>query len=588
MVKWFKSMHIYTQFSIICCITLVLMLSYMGFSFKKAEETAKNAYMEYENNLVSQVEETLALNHNLYSKIMRLISYDKDVQSFLLAKKETERIDAYSTLKRTLIEVATLSDGIYDIVIEDREGNTYGLADFQVEIPKLSLLNNVPSVSNLMHRKLSNSSIAYLVMGKNIASIDSYDQTNQTIGKVYLVLTPSALIENQKKEMHPSVGVVLTDKNNQLLFSNTDKVTAPTLQRFIEEKDARLHKKTDALFSFPIYSFSLFDTNKLLVKENNWIQIWAFNTIIVLVFLWFIYLKNLTKPLNKLRKYIVNMDNIAKDLPKKRLTLSGYKEAEVIANEFNSLLDKSTALTKALLEAQTRAYESSLLLKQSELAHLRSQVNPHFLYNTLETMVGIAYTNNQKELAEIARSLSLIFKFSIKGDSSVPLKTEWKIAQNYVRIQHYRFEKRFDVQMTLDKDLEMLMVPKLVLQPVIENAIIHGIEQSESHCTLTVCAKAVNNVLHLYVTDDGEGMDEHTLRDIQNSLQDNDRLTKSHMQTKHIGILNVDSRIKLQYSNDYGIHIESQKGKGTKVEITLPLESKKIEETLLNKQEGET
>ncbi|MDD4851198.1 MAG: sensor histidine kinase, partial [Gemmiger sp.] len=228
-------------------------------------------------------------------------------------------------------------------------------------------------------------------------------------------------------------------------------------------------------------------------------------------------------------------------------------------------------LTEKLFRANTDLYESELLAKQSELSHLRSQINPHFLYNTLETMVGIAYTNGQPEIAEIARSLSIIFKYSIKGDDVVPLAIETKITRNYIHIQHYRFSDRFEALFHIDEDCLADMVPKLILQPLIENAIVHGIEQQQAFCQLTLSARHLDGCLVLTVEDDGAGIPADTLAELQEKLQVSVHAASRVGNTAHIGVVNVDSRIKLMYGEEYGIQMDSLLGKGTKVTLRLPI-----------------
>ena len=249
-----------------------------------------------------------------------------------------------------------------------------------------------------------------------------------------------------------------------------------------------------------------------------------------------------------------------------RVELNGYYEIHSIGNEINAMLAKLDTLTQELVQQKSDLYESRLLAKQAELSHLRSQINPHFLYNTLETMVGIAYTESQPKIAELARALSLIFKYSIKGTDIVPFKDELKIAKNYILIQKTRFEGRFSDNYELDPCFLEDRVPKMILQPLIENAIVHGIEPASEFCHLTISAEHSDGDLVICIQDDGVGIAPQQL------LELNERLSHPSTETsRHIGIANVHHRIYLMYGALYGVQVESVFGQGTRMTIRLPI-----------------
>ena len=161
---------------------------------------------------------------------------------------------------------------------------------------------------------------------------------------------------------------------------------------------------------------------------------------------------------------------------KKRISLQGYMEISIMASELNSMLDEIDHLTQRLLETNTRLYGIELEKKKSELAFLRSQINPHFLYNTLEAITGIAVVEGQNKIKTMTRSLSSIFRYSIKGGDVVPLRDEVKMIESYLQIQQIRFADRFSVHYEISEKALAFVIPKMILQPLVENAIYHGFE----------------------------------------------------------------------------------------------------------------
>ncbi|MEG0766498.1 MAG: sensor histidine kinase, partial [Clostridia bacterium] len=308
-----------------------------------------------------------------------------------------------------------------------------------------------------------------------------------------------------------------------------------------------------------------------LFSSGNWqtASLFTFATLMIVgIVCWICWARNLVRPLRHLLLFLGKLQRGTLSGLEKRVLLTGYQEAAVIGNEFNNLLEKTRLLTAELVRANSALYEKELLARQAELSHLRSQINPHFLYNTLETMVGIAYVNGQPALAEIARALGHLFAFSIKGGDTVTLEAEFQIARDYLHIQRFRFSDRFDVCYDVSDACLQKMVPKMILQPLIENAIVHGIESQDRFCHLRVGAALAQDALCLTVTDDGAGMSEHTLLSIRARLQDD---ASAVQDSSHNGLFNVDRRIKLLYGRLYGITLASVQDHGTTVTITLPM-----------------
>ncbi|MDD3334930.1 MAG: histidine kinase [Eubacteriales bacterium] len=568
MLRWYRRLRVYTQIALMCAFTAALLTGYLLFTLSQAQTSAHNTFVEYVDSLVDQTERMAEAQYDSYAKIIRLISFDKDVQEFLFAKSEGERVERYGSLKRALIQAATLSGSITDIVVEDSQGRLYNLADSQTEVPPQTA--TTLSLSGLMVSHQGKTSQRYLVMSKNIESIDSYNQTSQNIGNVYLVLSDSAFTGERQLSAASDLTLYLADQAGQVVWSNGPRAGQAALEQ-ARRNDPYYFSDTPLSIGYHIYVLQERAESLLASGDGrNGELLVALGLLSLLALLWIAFARNLVSPLKQLLRFIEKLGGGSLGNLSEQVELEGYQEAGRIGNEFNALLEKTVQLTAEVVDANTAAYENRLLAKQFELAHLRSEVNPHFLYNTLETMVGIAYTNGQPEIAEIARSLSLIFKYSIKGKSIVPLREEWKIAQNYLNIQHYRFQDRFDVACPMPKECADFLVPKLILQPMIENAIVHGIEQHDGFCHLTVETKLEEQTLVLKVIDDGVGMSPEVLTELNGRLKRTLDPAQDAEGTGHIGILNVDSRLKLQYGPAYGVTLNSTLGKGTTVELRLP------------------
>lgn len=247
--------------------------------------------------------------------------------------------------------------------------------------------------------------------------------------------------------------------------------------------------------------------------------------------------------------------------------LQGKDEIAELYLDLNAMISDIQDLMDRIVLEQVQKEQINTRQKEVEFKMLASQINPHFLYNTLETIRMQARVKNQPEIEELAKMLAKIMRHNIQvGDSLQPVPEELKLVQYYLKIQDYRFHDRITYEILADegKIAPLKMMP-LLIQPFVENAFVHGLEGKESGGLIQI---KVDVRTHLWITisDNGCGMDEQELKEVIHNLNDFDNLDRTH-----IGICNVNQRIKLQYGEDYGVTIESVKNEGTKVTIRLPI-----------------
>ena len=209
-------------------------------------------------------------------------------------------------------------------------------------------------------------------------------------------------------------------------------------------------------------------------------------------------------------------------------------------------------------------YRKQLAVKESEYKALQAQINPHFLYNTLESINWHAKISGQRHISQMVESLAYLMRNSINHkEPFVTLREEKNFVRHYVTIQKVRFEERLDFHMDIPEELEACIVPKLILQPIVENSIQYGLEQMIGVCRIRVSANMVNKNLQLEVADNGPGIEPDVIQQI----------LAGQYRTKGtgLGIRNIHDRIRLMFGEEHGIHIESEPGAGTRVIISVPV-----------------
>jgi two-component system sensor histidine kinase YesM len=218
------------------------------------------------------------------------------------------------------------------------------------------------------------------------------------------------------------------------------------------------------------------------------------------------------------------------------------------------------------------SYEREILMKQANIQALQSQINPHFLYNALECIRGQALIDGSEAAAEIAQALSRFFRYSISSKSDmVSLKEELENIKSYFTIQQSRFKNRFSYSIFMDDAGETVkesFLPKLTLQPIVENAIQHGFADIVSGGVLEIRIRRIDRHISIVISDNGKGIDAEELENIRETIVACNGINGAAH--SRVGILNVDRRIKLHFGDEYGLSINSCPGTGTDVELFFP------------------
>lgn len=233
-------------------------------------------------------------------------------------------------------------------------------------------------------------------------------------------------------------------------------------------------------------------------------------------------------------------------------------------NEIGSLTKSFNVMTQRIHELMVQNIREQEAKRKSELKALQSQINPHFLYNTLDSIIWMAEGKKNEEVVLMTASLARLLRQSISNeDELVSIGQEIEYARGYLTIQKMRYKDKLEFQIEVEPSILNIRLIKLVLQPVIENAIYHGLKYKESRGFLQVKGFMKNGNVVLQVIDDGVGMDQETL----------DHIYERHKVDYHsngVGIYNVQKRLQLYYGNEYGIVYESKVGEGTTATITIP------------------
>jgi two-component system sensor histidine kinase YesM len=278
---------------------------------------------------------------------------------------------------------------------------------------------------------------------------------------------------------------------------------------------------------------------------------------VLTVFFAFRFARGITGPIERLSAKMkrVQMGNFAweddadqRDMP--------MDETGQLHRNFRIMLQRIDELVR-------EGYARQLAVKESEFKALQAQINPHFLYNTLETINWSAKMAGQPHISSMVESLGFLLRSSISlKEPLIPLSQELEIVLHYINIQRIRFEERLDFRLRVPDALMPVPIPKLSLQPLVENAVNYALEKMTDTCVITIAADEKDGLIELTVADNGPGMDESILA----------RLNSGEVKPKGsgVGLRNIDERIRLLFGEMYGLDIESRRGEGTRVRLRMP------------------
>ena len=375
--------------------------------------------------------------------------------------------------------------------------------------------------------------------------------------------------------MYPNEALFLIDEQNRLLYRSGQTHFLPSeLPGFLEgvelhmtEPVRRSYGGQDylvfarALENQPVYALRVVPYSDLTRRAGNAIDrtVWLYALLaMVAVGVGLVLSARVTRPLNVL---VRSMKRVGRGEFGEHIEESvGDAEIQMLFERFNRMTDQINQLFR-------ETYQLRLAQQTAELKALQSQINPHFLYNTLQTVHYMALMRNAYEINLIVDSLSSILKYCLNNKSDVVmLDQELSMVNQYLTIQQVRFMDKLSVVMDVQDESRRFKIPKMTLQPLVENSIQHGIQDSDVFCTVRVVCRLRDGMFEIEVSDDGLGMDEPRLRQVRASLHDT---VDSLLMGKHIGLRNCWMRLKFFFKDAVEMMVDSAPEQGTTVRIRI-------------------
>lgn len=536
------------------------------------------------NEVPNALNESNNFYQNLSDQNYNMNLNNKDYSN-LIPYVESMKIHLQAQIEQSIYFMTDIKQGINSIYIFDKYGNPYYAYKSGGQRTNLNLKDSYHSWQNRADK--ANGSPVLLGTEKftNTMHRSEYvftvvksviDNSFENVG-IIVIDSDIGVIANMVSELDQTVkgNTYIVDKTGRVIYANEKKYMGTNLRgsKLIQDtSDKNGHRiiNLNGKKNLAIYMRSQdtgweyivtipYQQMMLDVRKNQRFTLLITITIITFALLLSIVLSfALTKRLRELMRMMKRVQKGDWDV---HFPVKYPDEAGQLGRAFNRMIRQMKDLIRDV-------YIMEIRKKEAELSSLQYQINPHFMYNTLESIRMTSELNDDLESADMIQSLGKMLRYSVSESSSfVPLSKEMEHLHNYVSLLSFRYPNRFNLNIQPYADISQIKVMKLLFQPIVENAIYHGLDENKQSLNIGITFQVLQTNIQFTVHDNGMGMEPGKLKQLRDKIKSN----KGSDEGRGIGLWNVHERIRLFYGETYGLTIDSSHGIGTTITITLPL-----------------
>lgn len=556
-----------------CTIISAISISYgiiLKYNRSEYDKWCSQKYNEIQNEFLQKITNIKG--------IITICNYNPNVQRVLeKSKAEVYELaspsDMESQVFRTLYNSANVNTDIYDIYLTNVYGDSYIYLYFSDDE---ELRNFIYKNKDITDEQISpimtlGGEECFAMMNPIYSSNDVWKDgdygtfSSKLLGHSAVVIKASFLRQLMDSIDSRNITAFLLDQKGNIMMQSENKTFYD--QGLINSMKENFQKGKWNYKSYVLNSGKIYDNGWTMViagtknernlyKTKNIALVFGFVWIPILAILLtavFHLLKNLENFVNKLT---FHMEYIGKGDLTKKIEFDSITEFREIEYGLNDMMEKVVGLSSQNIELATKMYQQQKEQMQSMLLALQSQMNPHFLYNTMECIKNIGICYGIKEIEKITEAMADIFRYSLRKESVINIRDEIECVKNYMTIQSIRFEDRYHIQYEIDEQLLDLSILRLSLEPLVENSVVHGFEKKICDCQIIVRIYQDQDCIYMEVEDNGSGIGQEMISDIMHGTQNNG---------KNIALKNLIRRINIYYQNNADFTISSSQGQGTKV-----------------------
>lgn len=583
--KYYKKLSIKSKLLLLFSVQVIIPMAFMGIMlYKNTESIIQNKCVSYSADLLKMIELRMNDFSNGLNTITDDIIYDESIYAILNRQEanieinEQDKQNCYKALRRICLSNKKLQkvllaslDGQY---LYSYDLNAGGVDEgtnlpFEDMLEKARANKRMPTwyMENYDEHEVN----LYLI--RMIYNNEDYSEKGMIILKVNRDKLAS-VYSDLSTEFMESISILSQD-NRWIIGTEKESLTSQEDKWVMaqdEEWSYQIDKKNQTLIAYmnlqgtPWKIITKTSLEQLFSEEMDhfrfiFVLIMA-STVLILSIFSILMAMDILEPIHRLVHSIkkVEEENIHEEVFVDREDELGYlsKCFNKMSLEIDNLLN--------------RVYKEQLTRKESELKALQAQINPHFLFNTLESINWMAQLNNVPEIRDMVTSLGALMEASIgKGSPMVPLSKELKYIDSYLLIMKNRYGERLSYESSIDKTLLHYEVPKLILQPLVENAIYHGIDKSRKKGLIKLTIQREESGIYIEIMDNGKGMLAEEVEEMNKMFEEDNHDYLLGTNRRSIGLVNVNGRIKLFFGQAYGLQLESVYESYTKMKLHIPI-----------------
>lgn len=601
-------MKLKSQLTILLSIIAIVLLSSIIIYYTFIRDILIKKETLYNNNVLLQVSDKVSSISSETKKFTEILTYNNWTNGLLKSDEPLSKYNYFNMLSIIVSNIAIYNPNVKNIVLADKEMNLVGFNSRYMQTVDYLDKNyhfSTPGINNSLFTgripQEYNVGDSYCY----IQSVIEYGSDSKVGSKLgtYLVFCSIQPLESMLQQIsitENSTFLILDSKNELVAGTDNlkDKVNSSKIIGELNRYFSSLNDKPQSVNLLNkdnlVMSYQLSQTGWKVVGIVPIKKITAdldFLLLISIIFSMVMFLAislmgrqishSISRPIEKIVLFIGKGANF--DM-RNRLSLNEENEIGQISRHINRLLDEIDSIMRISFYNQTRMYEAEISKHRAEFAALQSQINPHFLYNALNCIKGYGHILGSNEIVKITTALSSIMRYSIKGPEEVEIKEEIKQIRRYLDIISIRYPGKYQITYNLSEDILHCVMLRFLLQPIVENAVYHGLEPNNENGFLIIngfCDQY--NMICFEVIDNGVGLTSDKKAELDNGFQN---ICTSNILTsnsdKSIGLLNIAQRIKLKYGNQYGVSISNNAGGGTTVTIKLPTIFRDMEKPEIN------
>ncbi len=529
------------KFIMVSIVIGTLLIGIQTFFFQEILKSIHDSDIQYSEGIIAQM--NLAINKSFQNirSIAYQLSLGSNIENYLLPENDFALYQDHQYFKQSINTMILCDEHILDIALYRADSRImYHYLKDDTELNQVLAYNRsyfegeeqTPSFRVIYNEEKTVSYIVYVQPVKFLSRATTY--WKEQIGCL-LIFVDDNLINDILAEHDTDIlsGVYLLDSQD---------VIVDGIGKWIDDMEKKqLEIQPIAETGWKI-GYSLNDHT--LFQRYNTLRYMVATSIMIaaLLFfvLFFVYNHYIVRPVSNLHRQIAFVMSGGLN---KRIRVERKDEIGSIAKVINTMLDHQKEISYRMLHTQQELYEAKLKERENELRILENQVNPHFILNTLQCICGIATIYDAQEIIDTATAMGRIFEYSLRAQESVTLRQELNIVLEYLEIVDIRFARRFLWDVDIQEKLLDIKMPKMILQPLVENAIYHGLEKKEHGIVQIFCEEGAGD-LWIHILDNGAGIEETKLIELKKLLEDEREMQYISMKVKRIGIANTCLRIK--------------------------------------------